>query len=66
MQKRTWPIVSHLHVMLDQEPRYKWNEVLGQNSICFINVQFNPEATIAEALRIIRERVPGSSPGKSK
>ncbi|XP_020615506.1 talin-2-like [Orbicella faveolata] len=27
-------------------------------------LQFNPEATIAEALRIIRERVPGSSPGK--
>ena len=31
-----------------------------------IDYQFNPEATVAEALRIIRERVHDATPGKSK
>ena len=31
-----------------------------------IDNQFNPEATVAEALRIVRERVHDATPGKSK
>ena len=42
---------------------YLLSEIMNLSSIDY---QFNPEATVAEALRIIRERVHDATPGKSK
>ena len=39
------------------------SEIMNFPVYCY---QFNPEATVAEALRIIRERVHDATPGKSK